>query len=218
MAAANRFYRKCLADERLGAMAREHVERRALSPAAVARPSASEAGPPNSSIVPPSPASPPPDAPTQSAMHAPSPTVRHCTFRVGEQRVAVAADAVAEVLAARPTTPVPLAPAGVLGLVHVRGRIVPILDPAVRLGLPVAAPRSAAAHLVLRSAPDEWFGLLVDEVLDVVDIPPEAIERPSASEPDAPLPGVYAAPGGLVHVLDFRRMIQPSSRPRPQAS
>ena len=35
MAAANRFYRKCLADERLGAMAREHVERRALPAAAV---------------------------------------------------------------------------------------------------------------------------------------------------------------------------------------
>ena len=30
MAAANRFYRKCLADERLGAVAREHIQRRAL--------------------------------------------------------------------------------------------------------------------------------------------------------------------------------------------
>jgi DNA primase len=37
MAAANRFYRKCLADERLGAMAREHVQRRGLAPEAVAQ-------------------------------------------------------------------------------------------------------------------------------------------------------------------------------------
>ena len=35
MTAANRFYRKCLADERLGAMARAHVERRELAAAAV---------------------------------------------------------------------------------------------------------------------------------------------------------------------------------------
>ena len=151
-------------------------------------------------------------------MTAPSPTIRHCTFRVGEQCLAVAADAVAEVLAARPPTPVPLAPADVLGLVHLRGRIVPILDPAIRLGLPAAAARTAAAHLVLQSAPDAWFGLVVDEVLDVVDIPTAAIERPTAPDADSPLAGVYAAPGGLVHVLDFRRMIQPSSRPRPQAS
>jgi len=148
---------------------------------------------------------------------SPSP-IRHCMFRVGEQCLAVAADAVAEVLAARPPTPVPLAPAGVLGLVHLRGRIVPILDPAIRLGLPAAADRPAAAHLVLRAADDSWCGLAVDEVLDVIDIPPAAVEHPAAPDADAPLTGVYAAPGGLVHVLDFRRMIHPSLRPRPPAS
>lgn len=147
-----------------------------------------------------------------------SSAIRHCTFRVGDHRLAVAADAVAEVLSARPVARVPLAPAGVRGLVHLRGRIVPILDPAVRLGLPVAADRPAAAHLVLRVADDAWCGLAVDEMLDVIDIPPAAVEQPAAPDPDSPLSGVFAAAAGLVHVLDFRRMLQSPSRPRPPAS
>lgn len=147
-----------------------------------------------------------------------SSTIRHCTFRVGDHRFAVTSDAVAEVLSARPVARVPLAPPGVLGLVHLRGRIVPILDPAVRLGIAAAAHRPVAAHVVLRGADDTWCGLAVDEVLDVIDIPPTAIEHPAAPDPDAPLAGVFAAADGLVHVLDFRRMIHPPSRSRPQAS
>jgi len=145
-------------------------------------------------------------------------TRRHCTFRVGDQCLAVEADAVAEVLGGRPVARVPLAPAGVLGLVHVRGRIVPILDPAVRLGLIVDADRPTPAHLVLRLNADDWCGLLVDEVLDVIDIPPAAIERPHAADADSLVTGIYAEAGRLVHLLDFRRMIHPPTRPRPQAS
>ena len=151
-------------------------------------------------------------------MTEPPLTTRHCTFRVGDHCLAVEADAVAEVLGVRSVARVPLAPAGVVGLVHVRGRIVPILDPAVRLGLRVASERPTAAHLVLRLGADDWCGLLVDEVLDVVEIPASAVERPHAADADSPVTGIYPAVDRLVHLLDVRRMIPPSTRPRPQAS
>ena len=150
-------------------------------------------------------------------MHDSAP-IRHCTFRVGDHRLAVPADAVAEVLSARPVARVPLAPAGVLGLVHLRGRIVPIFDPAIRLGIAAAADRPVAAHVVLRATDDSWCGLTADEMLDVIDIPPAGVEHPAVPDPDAPLAGVFAAAAGLVHVLDFRRMIHLPARPRPQAS
>lgn len=149
---------------------------------------------------------------------ADTPAIRHCTFRVGDHCLAVEADAVAEVLGDRPVTPVPLAPPGVVGIIHVRGRIVPILDPAIRIGLPVPSDRPAAAHLVLEASPDDWYGLLVDEVLEVVEIPVAAVERPHAGDADTPVNGVFAAPDRLVHLLDFRRMIHPPTRHRPQAS
>lgn len=155
---------------------------------------------------------------TAPSMNPASPSIRHCTFRVGDHCLAVEADAIAEVLAARPVTRVPLAPAGTLGLVHLRGRIVPILDPAVRLGLPVPADRPRAAHLVVRGADDAWCGLLVDEVLDVIDVPTAAVERPATADSESPFAGVYAAESRLVHLLDFRRMIHSPLRPRLQPS
>jgi len=151
-----------------------------------------------------------------TSITAAAPTTRHCAFRVGDHCLAVEADAVAEVLAARPVTRVPLASAGIIGLVHLRGRIVPILDPAVRLGLSVPADRPRAAHLVLRAADDAWCGLLVDEVLDVIDVPAAAVERPAAADTESPHAGIFAAEGHVVHLLDFRRMIQSPLRPRPQ--
>ncbi|MFM7108075.1 MAG: chemotaxis protein CheW [Planctomycetaceae bacterium] len=147
-----------------------------------------------------------------------STATRHCTFRVGDHCLAVEADAVAEVLGTRVVTRVPLAPAGVLGLIHVRGRIVPILDPAVRLGLPVPADRRAAAHLVLQVAADDWVGLLVDEVLDVVEIPAAAVERPHAAEADAAVTGVFAAHDRLVHLIDCQSLVRTGGRQRTPPS
>lgn len=149
-------------------------------------------------------------------MTAPSPIIRHCTFHVGDQCLAVAADAVAEVLGARPITRVPLAPPAVLGLVQLRGRIVPILDPAVRLGLPASANRPTGTHLVLRLTADEWCGLAVDEVLDVIDVPVAAVEQPTTpEEPDSPYTGVFATPGRLVHLVDPRRLARLAAQQRP---
>lgn len=149
-------------------------------------------------------------------MTARSPAIRHCTFRVGDQCLAVAADAVAEVLGARPITRVPLAPPAVLGLVQLRGRIVPVLDPAIRLGLSAPADRRIGTHVVLRLAADEWCGLAVDEVLDVIDVPAAAIEQPTTpDEPDSPFTGVFATPRRLVHLVDPRRLARLSARQRP---
>lgn len=148
-------------------------------------------------------------------MTAPAPIIRHCVFRSGDCCLAVAADAVAEVLTARPTTRVPLAPAGIVGLVHLRGRIVPILDPAICLALPASTATTATKHLVLRLGDDDWCGLLVDEVIDVIDVPTRAVERPTtAADADAPLVGTFTIPQRLVHIVDHTRLIRSTGRAR----
>lgn len=65
---------------------------------------------------------------------------RSCTFRIGDACFAVPTDTVVEVLRGGWLTRVPLAPPGVLGLVHLRGRIVPVVDPAGLLGVERPAP------------------------------------------------------------------------------
>jgi len=144
---------------------------------------------------------------------------RSCTFRVGDACFAVPADGVVEVLRGGRLTRVPLAPAGILGLVHLRGRIVPVVDPAGPLGIDRVPPERAT--LMVIELQDDWYGLVIDEMLDVAEIPADSIEQaaPSGAEPGGEvLAGVFAAPERLVHLLDPQRMIHSLMRPRPQAS
>jgi purine-binding chemotaxis protein CheW len=115
-------------------------------------------------------------------------------------------------------TRVPQAPPAVLGLLHLRGRIVPVIDMRRRLGFPEAAGAAARTHLVLRLN-DDWYSLLVDEMLDVVEVPEDRIERPSLMAADRPtdaVVGVYADAGRLVHFLDPQRIVNALARQREQ--
>jgi purine-binding chemotaxis protein CheW len=144
-----------------------------------------------------------------------------CTFRIGDACFALPADGVVEVLRGGRLTRVPLAPDGILGLLHLRGRIVPVIDPATHLGVSRKTPEQPT-HLVI-ALQDDWYGLVIDEMLDVVEIPQDRIEQPSPSSAEGPvegpgeaLAGVFAAPDRLVHLLDPQRMIQSFVRQRPQ--
>lgn len=153
---------------------------------------------------------------TSDVMSASS-VIRSCTFRVGADCFAVPADVVIEVLrGSGALARVPLAPEAILGLLHLRGRIVPILDPAVRVGVKRPTADTAATYLVV-ALDDDWYGLAIDEMLDVVEVPVDRIEEPrSPSTEGAAVTGVFAAPDRLVHLLDPQRMIQSPVRPRPQ--
>lgn len=130
-----------------------------------------------------------------------------CTFRIGDACFAVDAARVVEVLRGGALARVPLAAAEVLGLVHLRGRIVPVIDPAGRLGVAADAGPERGPHLVVALG-DDWYGLRVDEMLEVIEIPSAAVERPTAADVGGEaLAGVHAAPTRLVHLLDLERMI-----------
>jgi len=65
----------------------------------------------------------------------------------------------------------------VLGIIDLRGQIVPILDPRVLLGVEEQAPL-AQTVVVIANLRGRLVGLVVDAVHDVVKLPPEAI-RPA---------------------------------------
>jgi chemotaxis signal transduction protein len=114
-----------------------------------------------------------------------------CTFRIGDACFAVDAARVVEVLRGGALAPVPLAAAEVLG----------------RLGVTSDPRRGRCPHLVVALG-DDWYGLRVDEMLEVIDIPSSGVERPTAADVGGEsLAGVYAAPTRLVHLLDLERMI-----------
>ena len=70
-------------------------------------------------------------------------------------------------------------------------------------------------HIRVVEAQGDHYGMLVDEILDVIDIPVERIEHPTdAGVAHEAVVGVFAAADRLVHLLDPERMIQSLVRPR----
>lgn len=105
----------------------------------------------------------------------PAKAVQCVIFRVGGTRQALPIDVVREILVPGPITPAPGAPASVLGLAQVRGRAIPVVDLAVRLGLPAVAP-TAERRLVVVNASYGASALLVDTVDEVATIQPGEFE------------------------------------------
>lgn len=85
--------------------------------------------------------------------------------RLGDERLAFDLASVTEVLDAPVVTPLPLTPRGLAGQIPYRGGYLPVLDPAVVLGVPRVG--GAGAALVLASAP---VALWVDDAEDVWEI------------------------------------------------
>jgi len=104
-------------------------------------------------------------------------------FAVPLERSAGTIDAV-------PLTRVPMAPEAVLGLTHIQGRILTVLDLGHLLGLDtVEQPR----HFFLINDEEEQVGLVVDRVEDIVLVEPLSLE---AVEMELP-PGVRANASGF---------------------
>jgi purine-binding chemotaxis protein CheW len=106
--------------------------------------------------------------------------LRLLLFRCGGQVLAVEAGAVREILPASPPTRLPGADAAVQGLVNVRGTLVPVVDAAAAAGL----GRGTGGTVILVERRGRPVGLAVDEVLDLVTVPTEALDDRAA------LPGV----------------------------
>ncbi len=127
--------------------------------------------------------------------------------RIGQHRHAVPVAAVEEVLPALPIEGIPDAPDFVRGVIFVRGRLLPVLDAAERLGLK-DHPRSLEPHIVSLHVGDRLLGLEVDEALDLVDL--QQGTRLSANEMGARrgfFTGVVELDGEIIRLLNPDRLL-----------
>ncbi|MGD0298621.1 MAG: chemotaxis protein CheW [Bryobacteraceae bacterium] len=96
-------------------------------------------------------------------------TVLLATFFVREALCALDAAGVQEVIRLGPVTPVNYAPEEVLGIVNLRGKIVTIVDLGLRLGFSKAVAGPDSRIFIIEDG-DEFIGLLVDRVDEVVEV------------------------------------------------
>ena len=105
---------------------------------------------------------------------------------------------------------VPGAPAGVAGLVNLRGEILCALDVRAILGLPPQASVQTPFLVALRG-PGDPLGLIVDSIADIYSISPNDIEAPPSTWPAeraACFIGTARVTAGLMGVLDLERVMK----------
>jgi purine-binding chemotaxis protein CheW len=131
-------------------------------------------------------------------------------FTLEGQKFGLDISTVQRVLRAVAVTPLPNAPETVMGLVNVRGAVVPVFDIRRRLGLPEREVRSSD-HLIIAEAGRRTVGLPVDAVNSIA-----AWERKAAVAAKEILPGfecgegiegVAKLDGGMIYIYDLAKFL-----------
>lgn len=128
-------------------------------------------------------------------------TAHLLAFRCGGHRLAVGVEHLREVVEPRPVTRVPDAPPWALGVMNVRGQVVPVVDLARRLRFAAVGAERPCVLLVDLPAREEGdpscLGLEVEAVDEVLTVGLEAVEEP-------PSFGVPVHPDYLIGVVEDR--------------
>jgi purine-binding chemotaxis protein CheW len=137
------------------------------------------------------------------------------TFYLNDIYFGIDIQAVHEVIRHRPTTPIPLAPRDICGLIDLRGQIVPVVDLQSRLGMQTDTSRSSIAdedryNIILRDD-DELVSLLVGDIGDVLELADENFEPPIATLQGAIrsfVSGAYKLADRLLLILDPEKILE----------
>ncbi|MFJ1337258.1 chemotaxis protein CheW [Pseudomonas caricapapayae] len=161
-------------------------------------------------------------------------TVAHGTlyllFRMGEQRFALDAHEVAEVLPRLPLKPIAHTPAWVAGVLAHRGALVPVIDVGA-LSFGLAAPVRTSTRLVLVHyradplRPELLLGLILEQATDTLRCLPEEFQPYGLDNQQAPYLGpVREDAQGLVQRISVQDLLNDAVRtllyplPEEQAS
>ena len=146
-----------------------------------------------------------------AAMPLPDDERELVTFRVGEQDFCIDIVYVREIRGWTPATVLPHAPEYVLGVINLRGAIVPIVDLARRLGLPKTELGDRHV-IVIAVVADQTVGFLVDAVSDIIGVPPSAIQPTpdvTAQTTRMFIQGVIALDERMLRLIDISAVLPP---------
>lgn len=103
--------------------------------------------------------------------------IRHLLlFTLGKETYAFDLKYMTSIRWARDITPVPGTPSHILGIIHVQGDIISVVDLKALLGIEAAT--SPLASIVVSSTKGIDVGFLVDSVDDIIDLPLKSIDPP----------------------------------------
>lgn len=129
------------------------------------------------------------------------------TFTIGEEAFAVDIMAIREIRAWTPATRLPHSPDYIVGVVNLRGTVLPVMDLASRLGW--GTTEASSRHVIIVTRVREQFrGLIVDSVSDIISLEDDQVQpAPANSRADANfIKGIATVEDRLITILDLEAL------------
>ena len=134
---------------------------------------------------------------------------RWLAFSLGSEDYALDISMIREILKPREITEIPRVPDFLLGIISLRGNIIPIFDLKRRMGLGEATIDQDSRIIVCQEG-DRLAGLLIDRITQVTSIQEEGIEPPPATfsgRDRALLDGVGRVQGNVLILLNIANVL-----------
>lgn len=117
---------------------------------------------------------------TASTSEAPDEIIEYLAFLLANEEYAVKVEDVKEIIRGQSITTVPRTPGFVIGIISLRGVILPVFDIKKRLGLEDGVVSRKTSRIIVVADKYGLQGIMVDKVTGVVKLKGSAIEPPPA--------------------------------------
>lgn len=140
------------------------------------------------------------------------------SFRIGEEEFGVDVLMVQEIIRLPVITAIPNSPESILGMINLRGRIIPVVDLRRRLKIRGSAPPGddRKTRVMIVEINTRVTGFVVDSVSEVMKAPASEIEPTPhlvmSSIDSQYIKGVIKRPDRLIILLDFYQILAPQEK------
>jgi purine-binding chemotaxis protein CheW len=138
---------------------------------------------------------------------------QYLTFQIADEEYAIGILRVREIIQYETVTKVPRTPHWIRGVINLRGNVVPVVDLAVKFGLPPTQPTTSTCIVIAEVTLEgeaAVMGVLADSVSQVIDLRREQIQPPPAFGTKVHvdfLQGMGQMDKKLVLILDIDRVL-----------
>lgn len=135
------------------------------------------------------------------------------TFFLAGEEYAITVLKVTEIIECGALTKVPGAPASIRGVINLRGAVVPVVDLAIKFGLPETAVTARSCIVVVELPNEEErlvLGVMADAVHQVLDLLPAQIQPPPSFGPKVRIDcilGMATSNGAFIVLLDIDKVL-----------
>lgn len=131
------------------------------------------------------------------------------SFSVAEQEYSLDIQSVREIRGWSKTTPLPMAPDYIHGIINLRGVVLPVIDLSARLGFKSSEPNQRSV-IIVSETDQEPVGLQVDSVSDILTVSPDEVRPPPrsrSSDQNEFLLGIAVQQDAFIRMLNIETVL-----------